>query len=1152
MEYLVMLELICIACVLLTLVSLFAEKRKSESIRRIRLLSGLSFVWLVGDMLTYYYNNPATNYFLSEATIDIIYLLVYVMSNVVLIGFLYYCEAYLNEKTTLSKWTFVVPILVMVINIGIDIAYYVTDRLVINENGYYKVIGTPPMFVLVSYVVCLFYVPLIAFIKRKEIGNKSVYIFASYCIPITVSIIILALSGFDYSVATGSITVVIVARILQNDLNEMRLAESYTFMDYFLGTYVSAYYVDMNNMTCKVYKRSDEWERDYQITQNYYDALKKHINVDVHPEDRDKLIELINPERMKSMLATSPEFSHLFRDISGGVEKTYRLQVIRGVDDSHAAFGFIDISSEILEQNRRMKESEESKKLIESVALSYNMAYCVNLKDDTFRVLRMDSDMVGADESFDYFSECIDYFIGKIVHETEKERMAKELDYDYIRNRLKEEKTYDVEYRALINGVNLWDVMNITYIDEDEIGVGFAHRDVELIRNHLEEKRYNEYMALFVVDIDTGLIKNVVNNSEFPMGKVGDCYPYKETLLRFADLLQEEPQAFFMRLADIEYVKEDLSVDDKRTYTYKAPSLGKDKWVDLTSYVILRHEDNTPAMFTFGFSIVDNLATAEREFRQKLVEDMQMIGGLASEYYTLYYFNIDNDVFKIYSLDGEKYPETDQIVKNGTKPIDMLRYFCSSELIYEEDRALFAELDVQTIREKLANTKKYTIRFRRKFDEEYRWCEMDMVKYEKPNDIANAICIGFAERDAQIRNEIEQQSKLENAVMEAESANKSKTDFLFNMSHDIRTPMNAITGFTMMAKKYLDDKERVADYLNKIDISGKQLLTLINQVLEMSRIESGKMEFEYKPVNIYDRFSSMVVVLNEQAKVNGQEFTYSLDNITHGNVLADDARMESITLNIAGNAMKYTPEGGKIGFRLEEIPCEREGYGRYAFTVSDTGIGMSEEYLKKLFEPFSREKNTTLSKIQGTGLGMAIVKKIVDQLGGSIEVQSEKNKGTTLVVTVDFELDGEQADNIKEAEIEEVSFEGRRILVTEDNEMNREIAKDILEEYGFVVEEADDGTVAVEKVKDIVERGDAGYYDLILMDVQMPLMGGYEATEEIRRITESKGIHIPIIAMTANAYEEDRQNAIAAGMDEHIAKPIVLPKLLETMAKFVK
>lgn len=391
-------------------------------------------------------------------------------------------------------------------------------------------------------------------------------------------------------------------------------------------------------------------------------------------------------------------------------------------------------------------------------------------------------------------------------------------------------------------------------------------------------------------------------------------------------------------------------------------------------------------------------------------------------------------------------------------------------------------------------------------------------------------------------------ASLARAIEMADSANEAKTNFLFNMSHDIRTPMNAIIGYTVMARKYIDSKDKVTDCLDKIDVSGQQLLSLVNQVLDMSKIESGKMAIEETPADLIERASALLMIVEASAKAKGITLEGKIKNIRNKDILTDTPRVNQVFINILGNAIKYTPEGGKIIYTAEQISDPVDGVAKYRFTVEDNGIGMSKEYLTRIFDSFSREHNTTNSGIEGTGLGMAIVKKIVDMLGGKIDIESKQGFGTKVVVTVDFKIqDISEMAQENVIEVEEDAFQGKRILLVEDNEMNREIARDILEDYGIYVEEADDGDTAVSMVK----NSEHGFYNAILMDVQMPRMNGYEATMAIRELEDIELASIPIIAMTANAFEEDRKRALAVGMNEHLSKPIDITKLVQTLDRFI-
>jgi signal transduction histidine kinase/ABC-type amino acid transport substrate-binding protein/ActR/RegA family two-component response regulator len=391
----------------------------------------------------------------------------------------------------------------------------------------------------------------------------------------------------------------------------------------------------------------------------------------------------------------------------------------------------------------------------------------------------------------------------------------------------------------------------------------------------------------------------------------------------------------------------------------------------------------------------------------------------------------------------------------------------------------------------------------------------------------------------------ENQQNLEDARQRAEDANSAKTTFLFNMSHDIRTPMNAIIGFTNMLDKYQEQPEKRADYLKKIRDSSTVLLSIINNVLDMARIEKGTLEVDEVAWSTEQFNDSLCSVFHDMMQEKDIEFTREI-RVEHPYVYCDPLKLQKVFLNILSNAYKYTERGGKVHMFLEEIPCECEGYALYRTTISDTGIGMSEEFLPHIFEEFARENNTTDNKIEGTGLGMPIVKRLVELMDGTIEVQSEKGKGSTFIVVMPHRIakkeDITENRNIK---VDPEQFVGKRILLVEDNELNAEIAVEILEERGFELEHAPNGQEAI----DMLQAADAGYYDIVLMDIQMPNMNGYEASRRIRQLDDPDKAEIPIIAMTANAFEEDKREAKRAGMDGHLAKPIDLKELVKVLSQ---
>ena len=392
------------------------------------------------------------------------------------------------------------------------------------------------------------------------------------------------------------------------------------------------------------------------------------------------------------------------------------------------------------------------------------------------------------------------------------------------------------------------------------------------------------------------------------------------------------------------------------------------------------------------------------------------------------------------------------------------------------------------------------------------------------------------------------ETELEKAVHEAKCANEAKTRFLFNMSHDIRTPINAIIGFADLLEKHIDEKERVRDYIGKIKSSSEFLLSLINYVLETARIESGKTSLKKEVCCASRLIESLTDIFEPEVCKKGLTYSYTKD-IEHEYVMGDETKVREIFINIIGNSLKYTPAGGKITIDIREIPFDRENYIAYKIVVEDTGIGMSEDYLPHIFEEFSREHTSTESKVVGTGLGLPIVKALIDLMGGTIEIESEVGKGTKTTVMIPFEIATQEQileEQQKEKEFVPEDIKGKRILVAEDNELNAEITLTVLKEKGLLVERAANGKECVEMLKE----KPADYYDMILMDIQMPEMDGYQATEMIRNLGDSRAA-VPIVAMTANAFEEDRQKALDAGMNAHVSKPVDMNVLFRVMAKFI-
>ncbi|RHR63352.1 ATP-binding protein [Ruminococcus sp. AF17-12] len=412
--------------------------------------------------------------------------------------------------------------------------------------------------------------------------------------------------------------------------------------------------------------------------------------------------------------------------------------------------------------------------------------------------------------------------------------------------------------------------------------------------------------------------------------------------------------------------------------------------------------------------------------------------------------------------------------------------------------------------------------------------------------LATAICYLMLHRKQREKLYTEEIRK---SAEKARKANEAKTRFLFNMSHDIRTPMNAIVGFSGLLEKSIHDEKKSLDYIKKIRVSSDILLTIINQVLEMARIESGKITLSSESVNIREMVDAMNTVFESSLTKKSLEYQCSL-NVVHDQILCDKTKMEEIILNVVSNSIKYTNPHGKITVSIDELDSEDEKNADYKVVVEDNGIGMSQDYLPHIFEEFSREHTSTETRVAGTGLGLPIVKSLVDRMGGTIEVESEEGKGTRFIMKFSFPVSSE--NQVREEEKQNIpditeKLKEKQILLAEDNDLNAEIAETVLVEAGIEVKRVEDGLQCIEELKKMPEK----YYDVILMDVQMPNMDGYTATQRIRDLDDSRA-EIPIIAMTANAYDEDRRKAQEAGMDGFLAKPLDVDEMMRLLAQIIK
>ena len=588
----------------------------------------------------------------------------------------------------------------------------------------------------------------------------------------------------------------------------------------------------------------------------------------------------------------------------------------------------------------------------------------------------------------------------------------------------------------------------------------------------------------------------------------------------------------------------------KKTYDVEYRVLDKDgvyRWFRAAGR-LSRRADGSPVAFDGVFINTDEkhetneklhraLEEAERA-RNELLLEHEVISAVSRVYFSIYSIDLVQNFYEEISNRGHSVHLPTGQGGDAQKKMDEI---CRTLVVKEYQDEVMRFFDLSTVADRMKESEVIGIEY---FAMDGNWHQARFLE-KKRDENGRVTNILYVTRivSRQKQQELEQE-RLRIAYQVAESANEAKTTFLLNMSHDIRTPMNAILGYSKLMSSHLTDPELI-HYQDMIEQSGNLLLSIINNVLDMARIESGKMELDENYNKTGDIVSGVCSVFEMEAKKKNLTIEHTV-KVDHPHIICDSTKMQEILTNIISNAVKYTPPGGKVTIDTQELPCDREGYINIRTIVADTGIGMSKEFLPHLFDSFVRERNTTAAKVAGSGLGMAIVKSLVDLMGGTIEAESELGKGTKFTVTIPHKIAAPEyyeKRSLLEA-VEGINFSGKRILLAEDNDLNAEIAIAILKEMGFSVDRAEDGILCVDKL----EKEPADTYDLVLMDIQMPNMDGYKATQVIRHLQDKRKAQLPIVAMTANAFEEDRKKAFDMGMNGHIAKPIDILKIKETLA----
>ena len=948
----------------------------------------------------------------------------------------------------------------------------------------------------------------------------------------------------------------------ENDPEYIRQAEAFyeNFLDYFISVYV----VNLIDRTYITFRRDQSLKAEYDEINDYFVSISKYIEDSIYPDDQIKIREAVRPENIRKKLQTEGKYQIVIREnIPGEPQRFLKLMIGHGADADHACLAFTDITETILtdeearEVLRKALAAEKSANaLIGALSSVYTYAYVVNMIRKTSAPVRL----------------------GRRLSELRGEDYAAEHPFDL---KLYADENVHPEDRHLFEPVET----------------------IEKCRKLFENRdRYS--------------------------------IPYRLIL------------AGELHYMELELVKSPESEDE----------------------------------FVMGFKVVDEQEMIRQEQIRKEHEQLGIINALASEYKDLFLINAVTHRYRVIRVESKA-----QDVLNERENAEIaLRNYIDQYVVPEDREEMYKVCAVSSLNEIVPEVGIYSISYRRQKENKLLHFQLNIARF-RANDGTDYYVHGFRDITQMVEREAQIQNALQDAYDAAEAASHAKSDFLQTMSHDIRTPMNGIIGMTAIAAAHIDDRERVQDSLQKITVASKHLLSLINEVLDMSKIESGKIILAEEDFNLSELVDNMTAMILPQAHAHRHELVINIQNVEHEQVIGDSMRVQQVFMNIMGNAIKYTPDGGKLRLSIREIPCRQLKTGCYEFTFADNGIGMSEEYISHIFEPFTRAEDGRVSKIQGTGLGMPIAKNIVNMMGGDIKVESKLGEGSTFTVTIylklqdqaeaDYEkfidlpvlvadddelcmesavglleelgmkadgvLSGQEAldqvsrhheenndyhavildwkmpgmDGVETARairrevgndvpiivlsaydwteiesearaagvnffiskplfksrlvrlfnevlgiekeksdiynplqlLEKMNLKGYRCLLVEDNALNAEIAMEILSETGLQVECASDGAEAV----DIMLNAADGAFDLILMDIQMPKMNGYDAARAIRAMNREYCKQVPIIAMTANAFAEDVQAAKTAGMNEHIAKPIDLNALARIISKYV-
>ena len=897
---------------------------------------------------------------------------------------------------------------------------------------------------------------------------------------------------------------------------------------------------------------------------SYSRMFKAYAENRIFAEDRESFLNAVMPEALIRMFSSGrAKYELNYRIFANGEQKYYSglfIRISKPEEPLKLIVGFRNIDDVIDIQKQTRNEGLYS--AYTAVSDAYLSMHRVNVKKNTYSAIKTtDAIIKYTIPGSNRYDENVQSIIKGLAKEESYKSAMEFLDITTLNERMKGRIHLTIRFEGRIAGT-----CRLHFFKENDDAAGNLEHVIFAVEVTDEDKYQSVFDVLargfqnvFWINPKDGAARILKLDGYVTKGLEKEnhkynSFPYSVLLKQYIkDRVYEEDQQYLYDKLNIDKLREVFADRDEYIGNYRVQIDGRMHHYQY-SYVRISNTDFLVAGFQNIDSIIEEHIEAEKKEKAKeealrqqqeanLKEEQEhaeVISSLSTIYSTIFRADLDTHHYEVLTsvpLMGN--------VAGAVGRFDDVKEAIINAFMSEEHKAAMREfLDINTLSERLQGINTVATEYR---NPDGRWFQARfIVKRRDEQGAVHEVLYVARDYTDEKEKELSQKRQLAQALEAAQQASKAKSTFLNSMSHDIRTPMNAIIGFTSLAQAHITEQKQVQDYLTKISTSGTHLLNLINDILDMSRIESGTVKLEEKPVHLPDFLKDLCTMIQGLVNAKNQSLIINMQDVIHEDVITDKLRLNQVLINIAGNAVKFTPSGGEIIVGLIEKNCSLNDCATYEFSVKDNGIGMSQEFIGHIFDTFSREHNSTVSGIQGTGLGMAITKNIVDMMGGDIQVESEEGKGSVFRVTINMRLAEEPvADEaaIQEAAAKNHDYSGRHVLLVEDNELNREIATAILEEMGMVVASVGDGDEAVAAIV----NAEADKYDLVLMDIQMPKMDGYTATREIRTLRDNRKANIPIVAMTANAFYEDRQRAFASGMNGHIIKPISIKGIADAL-----